>query len=75
MEWHEGQVLPVPKSGTSLTQIDIGAKVFNSMMCKRLFKVIKAYGCHTLLSPHWVYGAKMDHLSSKRLFTPTTSTT
>ena len=52
MEWHEGQVVPVPKIGDlsdpnewrGVNLMDIGAKVFISMMCKRLFKEIKAHG-------------------------------
>ena len=50
-EWNEGQVVPVTKSedlsdpnkwrGVSL--MDIGAKVFSSLICKRLFKIIKKH--------------------------------
>ena len=46
-EWHEGQVVPVPKSedlsnpnklrGVNL--LYIGSKVFSSPICKRLFKI------------------------------------
>ena len=54
-EWHEGKVVPVPKSGDlsdtkkwrGVNLMDIGAKLFSSMMCKRLFKIIKLYGCPT----------------------------
>ena len=53
MEWHEAQVVPVTKSGDlsdpnkwrGVNLMDIGAKVFISVMCKHLFKVIKAHGC------------------------------
>ena len=55
LEWHEGQVVLVPKSGDvsdpnkwrGVNLMDIGAKVFISMMCKRLFKMIKSHGCPT----------------------------
>jgi len=48
-ECHRGQVVPVPKSGglsgpnkwRGVNLIDIGAKVFSSLLCKRLFKIIK----------------------------------
>ena len=51
-EWHEGQVVPVPKSGylsdpnkwRGFNLMYIGAKVFSSLICKRLFKIIKKYG-------------------------------
>ena len=57
IEWHEGQVVPVPKSGylsypnkrRGLNLMDVGAKFFGSMMCKRLFKTIKLHGCPTQL--------------------------
>ena len=51
-EWHEGQIIPVPKSedlyntnkcrGVAL--MDIGAKIFTSIPCGRAFKIIKAHG-------------------------------
>ena len=55
VEWHEGQVVLVPKIGDlsdpnkwrGVNLMDIGARVFNSMMFKRLFKVIKSYGYPT----------------------------
>ena len=51
-EWHEGQVVPVPKSGNlsdpnkwrSVTLMDLGSKIFSSIMCTRLFKIIEAHG-------------------------------
>ena len=54
-EWHEEQVVPVPKSGDlpnpnkwrGVNLMDIGAKVFRSMMFKILFKRIKLDGCPT----------------------------
>ena len=52
VDWHEGKLLPVPKSGDlsdpnnwrRVTLMDIGSKVFSSILCARLFKVIKKYG-------------------------------
>ena len=51
-EWHEGQVVPVPKSGElsdpkkwrELNMMDIGDKAFSSLTCKRLIKIIKKHG-------------------------------
>ena len=51
-EWHKGQVVPVPKSGDlfdpnkwrEVKLMYIGAKVFSSLICKRLFKIIKKHG-------------------------------
>ena len=51
-EWHEGKVVPVSKSGDlydpnklrGLNLMDIGAKVFSSLICKRLFKIIRKHG-------------------------------
>ena len=51
-EWHEGQVVPVPKSGNlsdpnkwrGVTLMDLGSKIFSSIMCTRLFKIIAAHG-------------------------------
>ena len=51
-EWHEGQVFPVPKSGDlyyptkrrGVNLMDIGTKVLSSLICKRLFKIIKKHG-------------------------------
>ena len=52
-EWHEGQVFTVTKSGDlskpnkwrGVNLMNIGAKVFSSMMCKILFKRIKLHRC------------------------------
>ena len=52
LEWHKSQVIPVPKSGDpydpkkwiGLNLMDIGAKVFRSMMCKRVFKINNLHG-------------------------------
>ena len=51
-EWHEGQVVPAPNNrdlsdpnkrrGVNL--MNIGSKVFSSLICKRLFKIIKKHG-------------------------------
>ena len=51
-EWHEVQVVPVPKSGDLLDPnkwrgvnlMDIGSKIFSSLLCKRLFRIIKKHG-------------------------------
>ena len=50
-EWHEGQVVPVPKSGDlsdpnkwrGVNLMNIGSKFFSSLICKRLFKIIKKH--------------------------------
>ena len=51
-EWHEGQVVTVPKvrylsdpnKWIGVNLVDIGAKVFSNLICKRLFKIIKKHG-------------------------------
>ena len=51
-ECHEGQVVPVPKSGDlsdpnkwrGVNLMYIGAKFFSSLICKRFFKIIKKHG-------------------------------
>ena len=51
-EWHEGQVVPVPKIGDlydpkkwrGVNLMDICSKVFSSMICKRIFKIIRKHG-------------------------------
>ena len=51
-ECHKGQVVPVPKNGylsdpnkwIGVNLMDIGSKVFSSLICKRLFKIIKKHG-------------------------------
>ena len=51
-KWHKGQVVLVPKSGElsdpnklrGVNLMDIGSKVFSSLICKRLFKIIKKHG-------------------------------
>ena len=48
-EWHEGQVLPVTKSGElsdpdkwkGVNLIDIGGNIFSILLCKILFSIIK----------------------------------
>ena len=50
--WHEGQVFLEPKSGDlsdpnkwiGVNLMDIGAKVFSSLICKRFFKIINKHG-------------------------------
>ena len=52
VEWQKCQVIPVPKSGDisntnkwiGVNLMDIGAKVFSSMICRRLFKIISLHG-------------------------------
>ena len=51
-EWHEGRVVPVPKSGNlsdpnkwrGVTLMDIGSNIFSSILCTRLFKIIEMHG-------------------------------
>ena len=51
-EWHEGQLVPVPKSGDladpnkwrGVTLMDIGSKIFSKILCTRLFMIIKQHG-------------------------------
>ena len=51
-EWHKGQVLPAPKSGDlsepnkwrGVNLLDIGSKIYISLLCKRLFSIIKKHG-------------------------------
>ena len=51
-EWHEGQLPPVTKSGNlsdpnkwrGVTLMDIGSKLFSSILCARFFQVIKKHG-------------------------------
>ena len=51
-EWHEGQLVPVLKNGDlsdankwrGVNLMDIGAKLFSSLICKILFKIIKERG-------------------------------
>ena len=47
-EWHEGQVVPVPKIGDlsdpnkwrGVNLMDIESKIFSILLCKRLFSII-----------------------------------
>ena len=51
-EWHKGKVVPIPKSGElsdpdkwrGVNLMGIVAKLFSSMLCKCLFKIIKQHG-------------------------------
>ena len=51
-EWHEGQVFPVPKSvdlsdpnkWRGVTLMDLGSKIFSSILCTRLFVIIRKHG-------------------------------
>ena len=51
-ECHEGQVVPVPKNGDlsdtnkwrGVNLMDMGSKVFSSLICKILFKIINKHG-------------------------------
>ena len=71
--WHKRQVVPVPKSGDltetkkwrGLNLMDIGTKVFISMMCKRLFKIIKLHGCPTQFGSSPVVGCQDGHFIIK----------
>jgi len=50
-EWHEGQMVPVPKKGDlgdpdkwrGITLMGMGSKLFSSILCTRLFKIIKEH--------------------------------
>ena len=52
IELHEGQLVPVPKSGDLIdpnkgrgfTLMDIGSKIFSSILCTRLLKIIREHG-------------------------------
>ena len=51
-EWHEGLVVPVPKSGdlsdpnkwSGVTLMDLGSKIFSSILCMWLFVIIRKHG-------------------------------
>ena len=51
-EWNEGQLVLVPKSKylsdpkkwRGVTLMDIGSKIFSSILCTRLFKIIRKHG-------------------------------
>ena len=51
-EWHEGQVIPLSKSGDlsdpnkwcGVTLMDLGLKIFSLILCTRLFHIIKEHG-------------------------------
>ena len=51
-EWNEGQLVPVPKKGDTnehnkwrgVTLMDIGNKIYSSIMCGQLFKIISKHG-------------------------------
>ena len=51
-EYHEGQLVPFPKSGNisdpknwrGVILMDIGSKIFSSILCTRLFKIIRKHG-------------------------------
>ena len=65
-EWKEGQVVPVPNSGDlsdpnkwrGVNLMDIGSKVFSSLICKRLFKIIKNIVLNINLGLHQVCDVK-----------------
>ena len=50
-EWHEGRVVPVPKIGNlgdpnkwrGVTLMNMGSKIFSSILCTPLFKIIKLH--------------------------------
>ena len=51
-EWHEEQVVHVPKSNNlsnpkkwhGVTLMDLGSKIFSSILCTQLFQIIKVHG-------------------------------
>ena len=51
-EWHIGQLVPFLKIGDlsdpnkwrGVTLMDIGSKIFSSILCTRLFKIIRKHG-------------------------------
>ena len=51
-KWHGGQIVLVPKSGDLsdlnkwrvITLIDLGSKIFSSILCTRLFVIIRTHG-------------------------------
>ena len=52
IEWHEVQLVTAPKSGDlsdlnkwrGVTLMDIRSKIFSSILCTRLFKIIRKHG-------------------------------
>ena len=60
--------MPVTKSGDlsdtnkwrGVNLIDIGANMFSSMMCNRLFKIIKLHGCPTQFGSSTGVGCQDD---------------
>ena len=67
-EWHEGEVVPVPKSGDlsdpnkwrGVNMMDIGSKIFSSLLCKILFSIIKNMAWNISLDPHLDLDAYME---------------
>ena len=59
-EWHEGRVVPVPKSGDlgdpkklgGVTLMDMESKIFSSILCTRLFKIIKLFMTSNEIGSH-----------------------
>ena len=51
-EWNQCQVVPVPKSGDlsdpnkwrGVSLMDIGSKIFSSILCERMFRILKKNG-------------------------------
>ena len=75
-EWHEGQLVPVPKSGDigdpnkwrGVKLMDIGSKIFSSIMCTRLFKIIKKHALkYQFGSTQWV-GCQDGSFTIKTMF-------
>ena len=64
-QWHEGQIFPVPKRGDTynpnkwwgITPMHIGNKIYSSIMCGQLFKIISKQGvkCQFGYTPGVVY--------------------
>ena len=68
-EWREGQVVPVlkigdlsdPKQCRGVNLVDIGSNIFNSLLYKRLLRIIKNMVLNISLGPHLV-DVKMERL-------------
>ena len=51
-KWHEGQIVPVPKKGDTsnpndrigVALMDTGNKIYSSIICGQLFKIIRKHG-------------------------------
>ena len=74
--WHEGHLVPLPKSGDlsdpnkwrGFTLIDIGSKIFSSILCTRLFKIIRKHGVTYQFCSTPVVGCQDGSLTIKKKF-------